>query len=135
MGAGEKGRPCALVVDDNPVNREVLARFLEEAGCVCELAVDGKEAVELFAARRHGLVLMDLHMPGCDGWAAARDMRALEAAAGERWRAAIIAVTADSMGSDLRQAREAGMDSHLVKPITPEQVRNLVHQHFRDAES
>jgi signal transduction histidine kinase/ActR/RegA family two-component response regulator len=103
-----------LVVDDHPINREVAGLVLTAAGCEVSSCDDGAAAVE--AARRGGwdMILMDIHMPGMDGYAAARAIRALK---GEVSRTPIVAMTADVTAQDVARCREAGMDGHVGKPI------------------
>jgi len=103
-----------LVVDDHPINREVASLVLTAAGCEVSTCDDGAAAVE--AARRGtwDMILMDIHMPGMDGYSAARAIRALK---GEASRTPIVAMTADVTAQDVARCREAGMDGHVGKPI------------------
>ena len=73
--------PRLLVADDHPVNREVLLRQLETLGLEADVARDGAEALRLWQAGRHGIVLLDLHMPELDGFDLTRAIRQEEAAA------------------------------------------------------
>ncbi len=103
-----------LVVDDHPVNREVASLLLTTMGCEVATCDDGVTAVEAARAGGMDVILMDIHMPGMDGFAASRAIRALK---GEAARVPIIAVTADVTSRDVALCREAGMDGHLGKPI------------------
>ncbi len=103
-----------LVVDDHPINREIASLVLTAAGCEVSTCDDGAAAV---GAARHGgfdLILMDIHMPGMDGYSAAEAIRAL---AGEAGRVPIVAMTADVTAQDVARCRAAGMDGHVGKPI------------------
>jgi signal transduction histidine kinase/CheY-like chemotaxis protein len=103
-----------LVVDDHPINREVAQLLLTAAGCEVSTCDNGVAAVE--AARIGGidLILMDIHMPVMDGFAASRAIRGLE---GDASRVPIVAMTADVTSRDVALCRDAGMDGHVGKPI------------------
>jgi signal transduction histidine kinase/ActR/RegA family two-component response regulator len=119
LAGGEgAGRPIrVLLVDDHPMNRELGEAMLVLAGCIVTTADDGAAAVE--AARRESfdVVLMDLHMPGMDGFAATRAIRAL---AGPAAATPVLAVTADVRPEQVRACLAAGMNGHLAKPINRE---------------
>ena len=94
-----------LVVDDNSVNRKILARQLELAGASTDSAAGGEEALELWRTGRYDLVLADLQMPTMDGFELARRIRASEAAE-RRPRTPILAVTASTLED--QEAEEPG---------------------------
>ena len=110
--------PRILVVDDHPTNRKVMGLLLDQAGAESVMAVDGAEAVALFAGERFDAVLMDVQMPVMDGLEATRRIRRLEAERGGP-RTPIIMVTANAMPADARESRAAGADRHLAKPVNP----------------
>jgi signal transduction histidine kinase/DNA-binding NarL/FixJ family response regulator len=112
--------PRLLVVDDHPVNREVLARQLELLGCRAEMAEDGAQALELWRAGRYRVALVDLHMPVMDGLDLARAIRREEAADPSRGRTALIAVTANALKGEDERCYAAGMDGFLPKPLALE---------------
>jgi PAS domain S-box-containing protein len=103
-----------LVADDEPVNRKLMAVFLERLGHRAEFAADGGEALAMAGRTRYDVVLMDVHMPVLDGLEATRRMRAELA---PEARPYIIAITGSAMAEDLRICIEAGMDDCLPKPI------------------
>jgi PAS domain S-box-containing protein len=105
----------ALVVEDNAVNRELIATLLSPFDIEIETACDGAEAVDAATARRFDVILMDMQMPVMDGLAATRRIRALP----DRAAAAtpIIAMTANVLPEQVARCRDAGMDDHLGKPI------------------
>jgi GAF domain-containing protein/CheY-like chemotaxis protein/HPt (histidine-containing phosphotransfer) domain-containing protein len=111
-----------LVVDDHPVNREVLVRQLKLLGLAADTAADGSEALAAWAPRRYGAVLADLHMPGMDGFALTRRLRAVEAEDGGA-RTPIVAVTANAMRGEEERCLAAGMDAYLAKPVAIDRLR------------
>lgn len=108
----------ALLVEDSPVNQELMARMLESMGCCVTLAKNGREAVTKYVDGQFDLVLMDVQMPVMDGIAATQIIRQHEGCSGVR--TPIIAVTA---GFDRETCIEAGMDDHLLKPVKSETLR------------
>jgi CheY-like chemotaxis protein len=106
-----------LVVEDTPINQAAAVAVLEQAGHRVGVAEDGAEALEALAAFTFDVVLMDLHMPGLDGFETTRRIRALD---GPIARIPIIAVTATARPEDYPQCLEAGMNEVLAKPFTPE---------------
>ena len=120
----------ALIVDDHPVNRQMLRLMIEAAGCKAVEAVDGLEAVEKVQGDAFDLILMDVRMPRLDGLEATRRIRALPSTARET---PILAVTADAMPEDAARCLAAGMDAHLAKPVTYERLYAAIDQTFRAA--
>ena len=111
-----------LVVDDNSVNRKILARQLELAGATTDAAAGGEQALELWHKGGYDLVLADLQMPTMDGFELARRIRQSEAA--ERLpRTPILAVTASTLEEQEQKSRAAGMDGFITKPIGIEQLK------------
>jgi signal transduction histidine kinase/CheY-like chemotaxis protein len=111
-----------LVVDDNSVNRKILARQLELAGASTDSASGGEEALELWRKGGYDLVLADLQMPSMDGFELARRIRASERAE-QRARTPILAVTASTHEDQEQKSRAVGMDGFITKPIGIEQLR------------
>lgn len=105
-----------LVVDDNAVNRHVATAMLERLGYDSDTAVDGSDAVDRCLTRQPGAVLMDLRMPGMNGYDAARKLRQLQRE-GIVASFPILAATADVEGLDFLACARAGMDSVLTKPM------------------
>ncbi|QYU67076.1 response regulator [Leptolyngbya sp. 15MV] len=134
--AGPEGEtPRLLVVDDHPVNREVLARQLELLGCQADLAEDGAQGLEMWRAGRHRLALVDLHMPVMDGLDMARAIRQEEAEDPSRGRTALIAVTANALKGEDERCYQAGMDAFLPKPLALDQLARALGRHLPSAES
>ncbi|MBL8332783.1 MAG: response regulator [Rubrivivax sp.] len=113
-----------LVVDDQAVNRSLLAQLLGRMGHRVRQAEQGEQAVEAVQAQPPDLVLMDLHMPVLDGLGATARIRALEAPAGQ---VRIVALTADAFRETRERMLGAGMDAFLTKPLQlPDLRRQLV---------
>jgi signal transduction histidine kinase/NO-binding membrane sensor protein with MHYT domain/ActR/RegA family two-component response regulator len=110
------GRFRVLVVDDNPVNRQVLELVLESIGVEHASVADGRQAVEAMMTETFDAALMDIQMPVMDGLEATRRIRAWEAETGRR-RAPILIVSANCMKEHVDAGRGAGADGHLNKPI------------------
>ena len=107
-----------LVAEDNELNGEIILELLEGEGFTADLAVNGRQAVEMFAASApgtFGVVLMDLLMPEMDGFEAARAIRDLDRPDAKTVR--IFACTANSFSTDRDRALESGMDDFISKPI------------------
>lgn len=109
------GRVAVLVIEDNAINRFVLRALLEEINHVVTEAVDGLEGVAEAEANPYDVILMDISMPRLDGVEAARRIRA---GTGKSRDARIIAVTAHALPEELDRFRTAGIDDHLIKPVT-----------------
>jgi len=106
-----------LLVDDHPVNREVLLRQLELLGLTASTAQDGLEALGIWREARQSMLLLDIHMPRMDGFALARAIRAEEQRLGLP-RTTLIAVTANALQGEAERCYAAGMDGFLAKPVT-----------------
>ena len=113
--ASERGLRV-LMVEDNPINRRILTLVLERLPAKITTAEDGQQAVDAFEAQAFDVVLMDLQMPGMDGYEAMRRIRAIEAAAG-RGRTPIIVISAHTRATDTAATKLAGADHHLAKPV------------------
>jgi CheY-like chemotaxis protein/HPt (histidine-containing phosphotransfer) domain-containing protein len=115
--------PRVLVVDDHPVNREVLVRQLELIGIAADTASDGAEALSLWAPGRYGAVLADIHMPRMDGHELTQRLRASETMGGISARTPVVAVTANAMAGEEERCLAAGMDAYLAKPVSVDRLR------------
>jgi len=119
-----------LVAEDNPMNRRVVELLLAQSGLQITFAENGKEAVEKFTAARFDLVLMDLQMPIMGGLAAMRAIRAWERESG-RAPTPMLAVSANATDEHVIEAREAGADDHVAKPIVREILFEAIARHAR----
>jgi signal transduction histidine kinase/DNA-binding response OmpR family regulator/putative methionine-R-sulfoxide reductase with GAF domain len=111
-----------LVVDDHPVNREVLVRQLDLLGVSADTCEDGVEALAAWACANYAAVLADLHMPQMDGYELMREMRAIEAV-NALPRTPIVAVTANAVRGEEERCLALGMDGFLTKPVTMQRLR------------
>ena len=102
-----------LLVEDNELNRDMLARRLTRRGFEVLLAIDGAEAVRMAGAERPDIVLMDLSLPVLSGWEAARRLKTDETTAG----IPILALSAHAMAGDEVKALQAGCDDYDTKPV------------------
>jgi two-component system, cell cycle response regulator DivK len=100
-----------LLVEDNEMNRDMLSRRLERKGYVVVCALDGAQAVTMAQSEQPALILMDMSLPGLDGWEATRQIKAANKTI------PIIALTAHAMASDEQKAKEAGCDDFDTKPV------------------
>lgn len=122
-GAGAGRMLKILVAEDHPVNRAYLEAVLDKLGHHALFAENGEEAVRAAQEQDFDIVLMDLHMPVMDGFAATRAIRALPLPRGAM---PIVALTADAFKESQDQARQAGMDEMLTKPAHLPQLRELL---------
>ncbi|WP_188074175.1 hybrid sensor histidine kinase/response regulator [Xanthomonas translucens] len=116
-----------LLVEDNPVNLLVAQKLLDMLGYRSDSAADGAAALAHLEAQPYDLVLMDCQMPVLDGYAATRQWRQSEAAAG-RTRMPIVAMTANAMAGDRQRCLESGMDDYLSKPVNRELLTACLHR-------
>ena len=115
-----------LIVDDEEMIRGVLKEYVEFEGNEAFEASDGMEAVRMCKDNDYDVVLMDIMMPGIDGLEATRRIRALDRE--DAVTTPIIAVSANAFADDRRLSREAGMDAHLSKPVSSQElVEALAH--------
>jgi CheY-like chemotaxis protein len=114
-----------LLVDDMAVTRQISAAMLARIGAEVITAENGQEALEVLRATEFALVLMDLRMPVMGGLEASRLIRAGEAGA-QRSDVPVVALTAHSAAGDADRSLLAGMDAHLTKPFTFDDLRSTV---------
>jgi two-component system cell cycle response regulator DivK len=106
-----------LVVDDTEWNRDLMVQLLEDEYTILQ-AVDGEDGVRVAEQQKPDLILMDLGMPVMDGWEATRKIKANDALK----HIPIIAVTSHAMVGDEIDARKAGCDDYLPKPVDDEEL-------------
>ncbi len=119
--------PKILLVEDNELNREMLSRRLVRKGFEVVIAVDGLQGVALAGAERPDLVLMDMSLPGIDGWEATRRLKADAATR----MLPVIALTAHAMSDDRAKAVAAGCDDFDTKPVDLERLLGKIDSLLR----
>jgi CheY-like chemotaxis protein len=102
-----------LLVEDNEMNRDMLSRRLARRGYEVVIAVDGEQGVAMACSEAPSLILMDMSLPGLDGWEATRRIKA----APETRAIPVIALTAHAMSGDREKAVAAGCDDFDTKPV------------------
>jgi CheY-like chemotaxis protein len=102
-----------LLVEDNEMNRDMLSRRLQKQGYEVVVAVDGEEGLAKAQAEVPALILMDMSLPGIDGWEATRRLKA----APQTQKIPVIALTAHAMTDDRDKALAVGCDDFDTKPI------------------
>ena len=128
----------ALLAEDNDINAVVAQKALRRLGFEVARAHDGEEATRLASAATRGqaprfdVILMDIKMPGIDGYEAARCIRRIERETGAP-RAALIALTANAMAEDRRASAAAGFDEFLVKPVDLARLAETIERLLADA--
>lgn len=114
-----------LIVEDNPINQEVLRRMLLHMGHTCDIVASGTAALEAIRSKSYSIVFMDVQMPELDGVAATRLIRAM----GRRVdQPVIIAVTASALPGDREHYLSSGMNAYLSKPIRLESLSQVLEQ-------
>lgn len=119
-----------LVVDDDPMNCELLRALLQSADCSVVTAQDGARALASASSARPDLILMDVQMPGMDGVEVLHLLRADPATAS----IPTIAITARAMPEDEDGLMKAGFDGYLSKPVDIDLVRETVRRHLSSAQ-
>lgn len=116
-----------LLVEDNPINQEVVQDLLELVGARVTLAGDGLRGIELLQSRPFDLVLMDIHMPTMDGFEATAEIRKDPRFA----QLPIVALTANALEGDLERCLAAGMNDYIAKPIHPGRMFATLARHLQ----
>jgi CheY-like chemotaxis protein len=102
-----------LIVEDNPMNRDMLSRRLIRSGHRVLMADDGRQGIETAMSEIPDLILMDMSLPEIDGWEATRRLKSDKLTR----RIPVIALTAHAMSSDRQKCMEAGCDDYDTKPV------------------
>ena len=120
-----------LIIEDNPENLDLMNYLLEKFGHTTSAAMDGEQGLEMASAQHPDLILCDIHLPGMDGYAVARQLRNNT----ELSFIPIVAVSALAMTGDREKGLEAGFNDYIAKPIDPEdfvaQVDRYLHAENR----
>jgi len=118
---------CILHVEDNETNRYVMRHFLKKLDIRLVEAVTGEEAIELAPRERPDLVLLDIRLPGIQGYEVLERLRALP----ETRDLPVVAVSSGAFEQDIRRARAAGFDDYIVKPVNLQKLHALI-RHYLD---
>lgn len=129
MTSAGDGMLRVLVVDDNLDAAETLAMLLEMSGHDVKMANDGPEAIEVARRELPQVVLLDIGMPGMNGYDVARKLREQPETRGM----VLVAMTGWGQEEDMARSKEAGFDHHLVKPVEPAVLSNLLAKLAADA--
>ncbi|MBT7953363.1 MAG: response regulator, partial [Gammaproteobacteria bacterium] len=115
-----------LVAEDNPTNRDVVGRQLNLLGYACEMADDGKLALEAWRQGEYAILLTDCHMPNMDGFELTGAIRKDEE--GSDKRVPIVAITANALQGEAERCLAAGMDDYMSKPIDMKELREKLRR-------
>ena len=121
----------ALLAEDNELNREIATAILEDIGLKVDSVADGTEAVDAMykaAEDEYDLIFMDIQMPKMDGYTATHEIRTL--ANNKKANIPIVAMTANAFEEDRKKSLEAGMDGHIAKPISIEEIAKVLDSIF-----
>ena len=111
-----------LIVEDNADSREMLAQLLRMDGCNVTVAVDGNQGLEAIRREKFDLALVDIGLPGIDGYEVARQVRGSSGGDGIY----LVALTGYGRPEDRLAVLEAGFDEHLVKPVKPSELDRVL---------
>lgn len=120
-----------LLVEDNQINKDIAENILLDQGVIVDHAWDGQEAIELVKRNDYDGILMDCQMPVMDGYMATKEIRGSL----KLTELPIIALTADAMLDDVKRALAAGMNDHIAKPISVENMLNTISKWTCDLQS
>src|SRR5207244_9563013 len=118
---------CILIVDDNPLNSELMSETLEFAGYQARSAADAEEALAILKTHRPGLIVMDIQLPGMDGLELTRLIKANP----ETRHITVVAVTSYAMKGDEAKALASGCDGYISKPIDTRAFPDQIGKYFR----
>jgi two-component system, cell cycle response regulator DivK len=113
-----------LLVEDHADTRELFATYLTALGLTVDKAVTGLQAVDMAMTHPPDVIVLDMGLPGMDGWTAARHLRSNP----KTTHVPIVGCSARAFPDDERRAKEAGCDVFLTKPCLPSDVLHAIHQ-------
>ncbi|GAB1404345.1 MAG: response regulator [Lentimicrobiaceae bacterium] len=111
-----------LIAEDNTINQKVALLLLKKYSQHIDIADNGLVAVEKFRTQSYDLVLMDLHMPGMDGFEATMQIREIEQSENRAKKVKIFAMTASTLQDESERCYAVGMDGYISKPFSPAEV-------------
>jgi len=113
-----------LLVEDNPINQEIIKGLLENSNLKLDIANNGQEGIEFFEKKSYALILMDIQMPIMDGYKASKIIRQ------KSKDIPIIALSANAMKEDMEKSKAHGMNTHLNKPVEVEKLYRVLLQYI-----
>lgn len=126
-----------LLAEDNDLNAEIAIDLLEDAGMKVTRAINGKDVIELYKnhlPETYDIILMDIMMPEMDGYEATKAIRSMEDRPDGK-NIPIIAVTAKAFSEDVQKSIDAGMNGHLSKPISIDEIIKVISKHIKTVNS
>lgn len=123
-------KPRVLIVEDNPVNRNILATLLKKMGLEFDQAVDGQDGLEQYQRQHYELVLMDIQMPRMDGNEATIEMRKVEAERKAATKTYIWALTGLASSADEQLVKSSGADDVLTKPVRMKKLQEMLYDRW-----
>lgn len=118
-----------LVVEDYPINQEIMQDMLELMDCSVDIAESGSEALRMIERQNYDAILMDVQMPKMDGYSTVKEIRQKE----KGKHSVILAVTANAMIGDREKCLAAGMDDYLAKPVELDKLENLLKKYLKSS--
>jgi len=112
-----------LLVEDNPLNQKIVSFYLQKDQHEVVATITGEEALDIFKQEKFDVVLMDLMLPGIDGFETTRQIRELEKEKQEK--SVIIALTANTLDNDREKCFEQGMDEYIAKPFDMQKLNDI----------
>ncbi|KAB2953309.1 response regulator [Heliorestis acidaminivorans] len=125
-------KPRILLVEDDLINTKYFLNLLKKKELHCDLAKNGLEAVQACEKKKYDIIFMDCQMPLMNGYEATRKIRLKE---GADSNTPIIAITAYAMDGDAQKCYDAGMDDYLSKPVTSQQIEQMIEKYCRNLDS
>jgi len=120
--------PIILLVEDNELNRDMLSRRLSRKSFEVDVAIDGEQCMEYLASERPDLILMDINLPGRDGYELTREIRQNP----ETASIPVIALTAHAMSGDRGKSIDAGCDDYDTKPVELKRLLGKINNLLED---
>lgn len=124
-------RAKILVVEDTEINCKLVLKILNNCGLTCDMAYNGKEAIEAINNNKYDLIFMDCQMPILDGYEATKQIRILEEQEGKNNPIPVVAMTAHALKSDMDKCLASGMDDYISKPINIETLMNIIEKYIK----
>jgi CheY-like chemotaxis protein len=117
-----------LLVEDNPLNQKIVSFYLQKEKHEVKIVSSGERAIEVFLTDEFDLVLMDIMLPGIDGFETTQRLRDIEDKNKERKKSIIIALTANTLDNDRERCRQNGMDDYLSKPFDLQKLYYILNK-------